>query len=243
MSNPTRRNLLLADNNASYRHSLCSLLELENFTVEEASSVEEAQKKLTMVLPDLALVDLRLTNDEDIYDISGLEIAKSASERNIPCVIISAFPSVEATRLALRSRGAEPLAVDFVPKSAGPEALLDAINTILGNRGKSLTTMYMSGLEIDLDQRLVWRRGELLDLSRYQYALLVYLYQKKGTVTSPEELIQAIYEEEVSAKEANIDRRLEHLVERLREKIEDDPSNPHHLLKVHRRGFRLVLDD
>jgi DNA-binding response OmpR family regulator len=238
MNSPTRRNLLLADNSPDYRHSLRGFLELENYRVEEAESVAEAKRKIQAMPLDIALIDLRLTDDLDNDDISGLEVAKAAVEEGIPCLMITAFPSVETTRLALRSRGAEPLAEDYVPKANGPQAVLDAIH-VVWSRQSERSTSVPSDLQIDLDRKLVWYKGEVLDLSRYQYALLAYLCRREGAVCSPEELLKEIYDDNSTPEQANADRRLERLVERVREKIEDDPSEPRHLLKVYGRGFYL----
>lgn len=240
MSRSIKGKLLLIENNSDYRRSLRSLLEMENWAVEEADSVEEALEKLGSSQPDLILEDLRLTNDGDDFDISGLVVAKQAVENHIPCIILTAFPSVDATRLALRSRGGPPLAEDFVPKAAGPQAILDAINLVLNNSSERSIKL-PSELMIDLDQKLVWYKNEILSVSRYQFALLAYLFRKEGAVCSPEELLKDVYNEDIPAEEASRDRRLEHLVKRLQEKIEEDPTNPKHLIKVPRRGFRLVV--
>jgi DNA-binding response OmpR family regulator len=234
------KQLLIADNNADYRRSLRSLLELEDYWVEEAPSVEEAKAKLEAVPLDLALVDLRLTDDNDQYDISGLEVAKKAGEEGVPCIVITAFESVEATRLALRSRGAEPLALDLVPKAGSPQAVLDAIEAVFRRSEKQ--SRILDDLAVDLERGLVWRDGERVELSRQQYALLGYLYRNKGAVCSPVELLKAIYDEEVPADQASADKRLERLVDRLRRKIEEDPSNPRYLVTVHGRGFLLDTD-
>lgn len=241
MNRQSIKSLLLADNDPDYRHSLRALLELENWRIEEADSIIQALNKLEVLQPDLILADLRLTNDKDDYDISGLEVAKKAAEKNISCIIISAFPTADATRLALRRRGAKPLADDFVPKAAGPQAILDAINIVLNNASEMSKKTSLE-LKIDLDQKLVWYKGEILDISRYQYTLLAYLFRKDGAVCNHEELIKEIYGDEISSEQANIDRRLEHLVERLQEKIEENPSKPQRLVKVPpRRGFRLIM--
>lgn len=241
MKSSTKLRLLLADNSSDYRQSLRAFLELENYKVEEAGSVEEAKRKLQTVPLDVALVDLRLTNDSE-HDISGLEVAKSALEKEVPCLIITGFPSVETTRLALRSRGVEPLAVDYIPKESGPQAILDAIKVISHQVEKLVDRRMPSGLRIDLERKLVWYKEEPVNLSRYQYAFLAHLHRKGGAVCSPEELMKVIYGEDMSAEDASLDRRLERLAGRLREKIEDDPSEPRHLIKVYGRGFRLVID-
>lgn len=241
MNISNRNRLLLADNDPDYRRSLRSLLELENYTVVEAATVEEAIHQLNTGQPDAALVDLRLNNDSDTYDFSGLEVAKETVSKKIPCLIITAFATVEITRIALRSLGTKPLAVDIIPKSSGPQAVLDAIKVGL-NSIDDEETKPGSDLVIDLDRKLVWYKGGQVDLSRLQYALLTYLYIEEGRVCSPKEIIKAIYGEDIPTDEAIFDRRLERLVDRLKTKIEENPSEPRHILKVYGRGYRLVVD-
>jgi len=232
-----RKRVLLADNSSDYRDSLRTLLELEDYDVEEATSVEEATLKLQTARLDLALLDLRLTDDDDRHDFSGLEVAKLARELGVPCVVVTAFDTVEATRCALRSRGRAPLAVDLVPKRDGPEALLDGIAIVLAAPNAPRAIL------VDLEQGLAWLRGEQLRLSKCQYALLAHLYRRGGAVCAPDELLKVVYEEDVPPGQASADKRLERLVNRLRQKIEVNPSEPRYLLKVHGRGYRLVTDE
>lgn len=241
MTNTEQKRLLLADNDTDYRQSLHGLLELENYLVEDAASPEEAESKLEVMQFDLVLVDLRLVDDRSAGDFSGLEIAKKAKEADVLCIVISAFPSVEVTRRALRARGAEPLVQDFVPKMNGPQAVLDTIKEVLENFGMIFTAKSGTELKIDLNRKLVWYREELLKLSSHQYDLLAYMCQKQGGVCSGNELLKVVYHEEAQANTPIVDRRLERLVDRLREKIEEDPSQPRHLMKVQGRGYRLVL--
>ena len=97
----------------------------------------------------------------------------------------------------------------------------------------------MAELEVDPARQVVRKNGEVLVLSRLQYTLLDYLYERQGAVCPADELIRVVYGEEVLPIEASADKRFERLIARLREKIEDDPSNPAHLLTVPGRGYRL----
>jgi len=226
--------LLLADDDADYRSSLLPLLRLEGYEVEEADSVESAMKKLETTPVDLALIDLKLAKHDD-YDVSGLEVAKRAGERRIPAIIITAYDSVETTRLALRARGADPsLAVDYVPKRLGPDALLASIAAVLRQRQES-----NYDLAVDAERGNVSLKGKPLRLSRAQFALLAHLYQRRGAVCSRKELVKVVYGEDMSDTDANLDKRLERLIARVREKIEEDPKNPKRLVSVPGLGLRL----
>ena len=234
--------LLLADNDADYLASLQNLLEVEDYHVDVAANVEEAIALLAEERFDLALVDLRLTDDGADYDFSGLKVARVAGEAGVPCIIITAFPTVEATRQALRSRGLKPLALDLVPKLGGPAAILDAIRVVWDRPLEQTRKEAPGGLAIDLERGLASLDGDPLALSRLQYRLLAFLYERQGAVCTPVELFEAVYGERIPAGQASADKRLEHLVTRLREKIEDDPSEPRYLLTEHGRGFRLELE-
>ncbi len=241
MNLPSQKRILLADNSKDYHRSLKGLLELENFAVEIAVSVQQALEILKSTDFDLIIVDLRLTDDEDQYDISGLEVAKEAQSLSIPCIFVSGFTTIEYQRIALRSREAIPLALDFIEKQRGPQAVLDDLKILFSRKPDAPVLESSPDLSIDLDQGLIRIKGQILDLTKYQYAMLACLYQKRGGVATSQELIKAIYNGEPAA-DINTDRRLERLVDRLREKIEEDPSNPRFLLTVYGRGYRLALD-
>jgi len=169
--------LLLADNVADYRSSLLPLLRQEGYEVEEADSVESAMKKLETTPPvDLALVDLRLTDDGDDYDISGLEVARRAREQHIPPIIITAFATVEMTREALRARGADlSLAEDYVPKVSGPDSVLDVVRSCRG-----LSLLHISDLHLEQ------REGEdPIDLRGVRETLANDVAKRPGLEFSP----------------------------------------------------------
>jgi two-component system KDP operon response regulator KdpE len=249
MTQGSPKRVLLADNDSDYRKSLCRLLVLEGYLVEEAGTPTEALEKLAQDHFDLALADLRLQDDSDVNDISGMEVAKRASGIGIPCILVTAFPTVELARLALRSRGAESFAKDLITKASGPQALLDSISiTMMNSSNHRQAGGVQPRLIIDLERKLVWKDGLLVDLSKNQYILLSELFRKNGGLCTHAELIKAIYDETVTDADAVNDRRLRNLVDRTKEKIEDSDqdsgSGPGHeyIEAVTGRGYRLTLD-
>lgn len=136
--------ILLVDNDEDYRKSLRIVLEAEKFRefhIEEASSVNEATEKLEGLPIDVALVDLHLTKESDILDVSGFDVAKQALRKGIPCIIVTALPSLETMRLALHFWDTQPPAVNYVLKQDSPQAILDAIQNLCG-----LTLLHISDL-------------------------------------------------------------------------------------------------
>jgi len=241
MNHRTRKRILLADNIGEYRRSVIGFLELEGYAVTEAGTPEEAQEKLELEEFDLALVDIRMRDDKDTLDMSGLAVAKFASERGIPCIIVTAFPTVELARAALRSLGAEPYAQDMITKGSDPQAVLASINSTLRPRDSKPGKSVADGPSLYLEKKLVWKNGELIKLSKSQYTLLEELYEKDGGVCSYKELIKAIYAEDLTDTEAQNDKRLRNLVDRTKEKIEDKGFGHEYIEAVPGRGFRLNL--
>jgi DNA-binding response OmpR family regulator len=241
MNEGTKKRILLADNSTEYRHSLRDFLEMKGFSVGEVSTLNSALEILQTDQFDLVIIDIRMRDDNDPGDMSGLEIAKFASERNIPAIIVTAFPTVEMARLALRSRGAEPFARDLISKSSSPQTLLNSIKGVLEHRHRSSQSTEVLTPFIDQETQTVWFSGKIINLTRNQYVLLERLYKKAGGVVSSQELIEAIYGEELEEKVASNDRRLRNLIERTKNIIGDINTSHQYLEVIPGRGYRLNL--
>src|SRR5262245_51690656 len=121
--------ILFADNDDRFRSTRAEFLQ-DSYEVIEARSVQEAEQYLRDNRIHLAIFDLRLEDDDDTGDISGLTLAKEAAYRAVPKIILTGFPSVEAMRAALAPKlEGLPLAVDFLAKQDGPYALLQAVES------------------------------------------------------------------------------------------------------------------
>jgi CheY-like chemotaxis protein len=125
--------LLVADNDINSLETWAKVLWKAGYEVRNASNPYQAHQLLENTAVDLAVLDLRLIDDEDENDISGLKIAAVKSFRYIPKVILTAFPiSYENLRNILGSSVDElPSAVAFVDKTEGPETLLAVIRQTL----------------------------------------------------------------------------------------------------------------
>lgn len=120
--------VLLADNKREMLRRLAEVLREAGFSVTEASSYNKALDLLETEAFDLAVLDLRLKNDNDDKDMSGVQLAERFGSELFPIVILTGSSSVKAVRRALEKgeRGVPP-ATAFVEKQEGPEALVRAV--------------------------------------------------------------------------------------------------------------------
>lgn len=145
--------VLLADNALDFLRTRKEFLEAAGYTVLEASNPEQARDILRHQKVDVALVDIRLRDDNDDLDMSGFAVIRDAPA-SVSKILLTGFASVEFTRLALKERvNGKPLAVDFVEKQEGPEAMLRAVEVAFLKRRARLPLwlriiIYGSGLFI-----------------------------------------------------------------------------------------------
>lgn len=124
--------ILFADNDPDFLKTRSEFLEQEGYQVVFAADPTEARRKLEAGGIDLAILDIRLLDDDDEKDVSGLTLAKEVA-RTVSKIILTGFPSFDYVREALRPQpDGLPAAVGFVAKEEGPEALLQAVRKALG---------------------------------------------------------------------------------------------------------------
>ncbi|MFP5262400.1 MAG: TRADD-N-associated membrane domain-containing protein [Blastocatellia bacterium] len=125
------KKILLADNDPKFLKERKEFLEGEGYQVYPAGTVAEARRLLEQGRVDLAVLDLRLENDNDERDLSGLTLARTVSP-SIPKIIMTGFPTYQAVRDALgASADGLPPVVEFIAKKEGTETFLHAVRNAL----------------------------------------------------------------------------------------------------------------
>ena len=183
----TQATILFADNDRDFLDTRSEFLEAEGYTVLKAYCLEEARDILDHRQVQLAILDIRLTDDADAGDISGLELAQEAAYNSLPKIMLTGFPNVEAVRIALRPVVNQlPPAVDYISKKgekgrSGADVLIEAVKQAFdehvrinwdlrirwGRQGGLLPPVLVSLIYPDLARRqLADRAGELEDLFR-----------------------------------------------------------------------------
>ncbi|HKZ34762.1 MAG TPA: response regulator, partial [Patescibacteria group bacterium] len=152
---PTMKNghILFVDNVESFLRERSEFLEAAGYKVLKATSLEEAVNFFEEARVHLAILDIRIEDDVDDYDTSGIELANNERYKAIPKIMLTGFPTYEAVRNTLSSRvGEKSAAVAFLSKSEGPEIMVQAVKEAFAQH-----------VRINWDLVIKWIEGSPID--------------------------------------------------------------------------------
>ncbi|ETX00497.1 MAG: hypothetical protein ETSY2_38985 [Candidatus Entotheonella gemina] len=118
--------ILFADNDETFRTTRARFL--TGYDIVHASSAEEAEQVLQNQWIHLAILDIRMQDDAEEQDVSGLLLAKQDTYRSVPKIMLTGFPNYRDVREALGPLlDGLPPAIDFIAKQDGPEVIVEAV--------------------------------------------------------------------------------------------------------------------
>jgi DNA-binding response OmpR family regulator len=220
--------ILVIDDDENLRDTIAMMLEQEGFRVVVEGDGKAGFEKAVMLKPDLVLVDLRLPG------MTGVEICKRlrAGQVRTPIVVLSAVGD-EVDKVLLLEIGAD----DYVVKPFGTRELLARIRAVLRRASpESHQVVHFADTEVDLDRRVVVRRGEDVKLTPAEYNLLAYFLQNPDRPLTRDMILNSVWGYEFFPNTRTVDA---HVV-KLRQKLEPDPNMPRHFLTVHGVGYRFL---
>jgi two-component system KDP operon response regulator KdpE len=206
-------------------------LEQDGFQVEEAFTGKGALEKLRQTLPDLILLDVMLP------DIDGFQVLTMVRENHdVPIIMLTAKTEEDD-----RVRGLELGADDYVTKPFSPRELVSRVRAVLRRTaaqrtGNTNVIEVDERLRLDFDRREVWVDGELVKLRPTEYRLLYHLVQNAGWVVTHDQILAKVWGYEYRDEPHYV--RL--YINYLRQKLEEDPSNPRYILTERGVGYRFV---
>ncbi len=127
----TKQTILIADNDQGYLKTAAQFFEVEGFVVRTAENPTEARRILESEPVDLGILDLRLRDNHDEKDLSGLELATEV-RHEIPKIILTLYPRWQDVRGSLGpTDNGGPPAAGYIAKDEGLEALLRVVRLTL----------------------------------------------------------------------------------------------------------------
>ncbi|MEZ5163016.1 MAG: response regulator transcription factor [Fimbriimonadaceae bacterium] len=219
--------ILVVDDEPTILETVERKLRREGYTVFTAGSAEEAMRLYRLVKPDLLLLDVMLPQR------SGMELAQAVRrESQVPIIFMTA-KSAEEDRL----QGLE-LGDDYVTKPFSLAELAARVKSVLRRfTGETPNELIETGnLKIDPKSHEAWLDEKEIQLSPKEYALLHFMAKNRGQVFAREALLDRVWGQDafVSARTVDVHVRW------IRERIEEDPSNPTRLVTVRGVGYKFV---
>ncbi len=223
-----QKKVLLVDDEKTLVKALKFNLEKEGFLVEEAYNGEEALEKAFEAAPDIIILDLMLPG------LDGFEVCREIRKKEeIPIIMLTA-KGEDIDKVLGLELGAD----DYMTKPFNPRELVARMKAILRRsaaRDEGLRKRIQIGeLQIDLLQHRVIKGERDVDLTAKEFALLSFLASNAGRVYSREQLLEQIWGYNYYGDARTVDVHIRHL----REKIEEDPSNPRLILTVWGTGYK-----
>jgi two-component system phosphate regulon response regulator OmpR len=220
--------LLVVDDDMRIRTLLTRFLGSHGFRVTAAASAEEARRQLALIAFDLLVVDVMMPGE------SGLEFAEALRRHSsVPILMLTARSETPS-----RIRGLEVGADDYLAKPFEPRELLLRINNIL-KRGTPATVAAVEAVRFGPYVFHI-ARGELrkadkpVKITDRERDILRIFASRPGETIRRFEFLRMT--------NAGGERAVDVQMNRLRRKIEPDPSNPMFLQTTRGIGYRLLVD-
>ncbi|UCC62747.1 MAG: response regulator transcription factor [Anaerolineae bacterium] len=224
--------ILIVEDERAVARGLEYGLQNEGFTVLWAQTGQQALDMARTQDPHLILLDIRLP------DLGGFDVCRHirAEGRRMPILMLTARDD-EVDKVLGLELGAD----DYVVKPYSLRELISRVRALLRRAYGELATPAIEGrltfgdVQVDLGRLQVFRRGQPVDLTPTEFRLLSYLLAHPNRPLSREAIIEAVWGyDSVIGYERTVDVHIRHL----REKLEDDPSDPRWLVTVRGVGYQ-----
>jgi two-component system response regulator RegX3 len=230
LTDPLR--VLVVEDEAALAESISYNLVREGFAVTIAGDGQQALDVFRAERPAIVVLDLMLPS------LSGLDVCRSIrAESRVPIVILTA-KDAEADKVAGLELGAD----DYVTKPFSMRELVSRVRAHLRRAGMAQTPPPEAGrllggpIQMDPERHEAFVRGEPIQLTPKEFELLEAFISRKGRLLTRQYLIDEVWGPDYFGDTKTLDVH----VKRLRQKVEEDPHEPRHILTVRGLGYKFV---
>lgn len=224
--------ILVIDDDPQIRRAMRTTLTSRDYEVNDARTGEEGFERLRSAPYDLVLLDINMPG------IGGLETCRMIRAGSEVAIIMLTVSNAEKDKVDALDAGAD----DYITKPFSMPELLARIRATLRRLPQppgqaDLRPLHSKGVQIDLPSRHVTVRGRTSRLTAKEFDLLSYLLARPNRTIAHRELLQAVWGPDYGDE-------LEYLrvfVNRLRKKVEPDPSKPQLIVTDAWAGYRFHL--
>ncbi len=231
--------VLIAEDEASIRDFVVINLKRSGYEVIEASNGEEAIRLFDEHSSeiDIAILDIMMPV------LDGLEVCKylrNASKR-LGIIMLTARTQ-EMDKVTGLMVGAD----DYVTKPFSPSELMARIDAVYRRVSITAETVSESNVEhiislsefvLDLRSHTLTKNGELIDLTQVEFQLMEYFFSNPNAALDRNDILKFVWGDSYFGDEKVVDVN----VHRLRNKIEENPSQPKHLITIWGMGYKWMV--
>jgi len=224
--------ILIVEDEEQMRNGLIDNLEFEAYEVEFAEDGREGLKKILENFYHLIILDVMLPY------VTGFDVCRKVREKSIRTPIIMLTAKGEEIDKVL---GLELGADDYITKPFGLRELLARIKVILrryqNNEPENKQIVKIGKLEVNFTGYNAFSGKQNVQMTHKEIETLKYLWQHRNETVSREQLLDKVwgYDEMVTS------RTVDNFILKLRQKIEENPAKPRHILTCHGIGYKLIL--
>lgn len=205
--------------------------EYEGYEVLAARDGEEGLNIVSTAKPDIILLDVMLPL------MSGIDVCRTLRSKGVetPIIMLTAR-SQEIDKVVGLEIGAD----DYVTKPFSIKELLARVRAHLRRALKQVAdieTFRFSNVELNFKKYRASKGGKELELSAREFDILRYLIQRRDEIVTRDQLLDEVW----GYMNSPISRTIDNHIAKLRQKIEDTPSDPRHIITVHRVGYRFII--
>ena len=221
--------VLVVDDEPIVREVLVRYLTREGHETLEAADGNAARSVIEVTDLDLVVLDVMLPGAD------GLELCRWIRGRSELPVIMLTARGEEADRIVGLELGAD----DYVTKPFSPRELAARVRSVLrrsSSTGEPVAALHFGDVELEQETRDVRKAGATVRLTAKEFDLLWFLASHPRRVFSRDQLMASVWGYTAALDTGTVTVH----IRRLREKIEDDPSQPQYLETVWGIGYRLA---
>jgi DNA-binding response OmpR family regulator len=222
--------ILIVDDEPNIVLPLQFLMEQNEYQVDVASSGEEAIEKLMQFEPDLILLDIMLPG------INGFEICRKIKREkpHLPVIMLTA-KSEETDMISGLDYGAD----DYITKPFSLTELFARIRSVLrrsGLKARSIDNYSFSNVRLDFENHRAFVDEKEVKLSVKEFDIMQYFIDHRGEVIHRHDLLDEVWGYDVMPTTRTVDN----FMHELRKKLEEDSSQPKHIITIRGIGYKFV---
>ncbi len=223
--------ILVADDDAEIRTLIVGVLEGEGYEVHSCSTGTQALRALNRERFDLVLADIRMPG------LSGIDLLLRIRRlsQDTEVILMTAYASVQSAVQALRGE-----AFDYLIKPFSLEELRQRVRQAAcasAARERRNSARHYLDLSIDHSSRRVWVGTREVKLTRLEFDVLAFLFERQGRVVSFQILLQEVWGQDAPGFQSPA--AVKSCVYRLRKKLGDSSRQPRYVTNVWGVGYQL----